>query len=225
MDEKIEVLEKKVTLLKDFKKGAIQQIFPAQGETTPKLRFPEFTTPWEEKRLKSIIKYWNYDKAETNLYRKITLGLNLAGIKFSDESRKLADKRPFYLRKKGEILIGKQNYFNGSIAIINESFDSTICSNALMSFRVNSNNLTKFIYFSISRTDYLKKHEFLADGTGQKEISEKKFENLSISLPSLPEQRKIAEFLSSLDEKMEATEAQLNQARLFKKSLLQKMFV
>ena len=33
----------------------------------------------------------------------------------------MADKRPFYIRKKGEIVIGKQNYFNGSIAILQKN--------------------------------------------------------------------------------------------------------
>lgn len=48
---------------------------------------------------------------------------------------------------------------------------------------------------------------------------------ISFSAPCLEEQTKIANFLSAIDQKIEVTEQQLEQAKLWKKGLLQQMFV
>ncbi|RME30441.1 MAG: restriction endonuclease subunit S, partial [Deltaproteobacteria bacterium] len=52
LDELIRAEEGRLEALKTHKKGLMQQLFPAPGETTPRLRFPEFRDagPWEVKR-------------------------------------------------------------------------------------------------------------------------------------------------------------------------------
>ncbi|WP_419595374.1 restriction endonuclease subunit S, partial [Thiolapillus sp.] len=56
LDEVIGLQAKKVQALKRHKKGLMQQLFPAEGETTPRLRFPEFREAgaWEVRRLGEI---------------------------------------------------------------------------------------------------------------------------------------------------------------------------
>lgn len=179
---------------------------------------------WKEKRLEELLISRNKEKVNnTKEYQKITIKLNLKGIEKNFSEREMADTRPFYIRELNEIIIGKQNYFNGSIAIVTKEFAGCICSNAIMSFKVKKDNV-KFIFYYISRRDYLKKREFLANGTGQKELSEKDFLNFVIKLPCLEEQQKIADFLSSIDNKIEKLSSKLEELKEFKKGLLQQMF-
>ncbi|MCI6190916.1 MAG: restriction endonuclease subunit S [Clostridium sp.] len=223
VDEKIQNQQDKITHLENIKKGFMQKIFSrkiifkdANGN-----EFPE----WEERKLSRILKEGSKEKVDdTSQYRKITVKLNLKGINFSEIKRDMVDKRPFYIRYKDEIIIGKQNYFNGSIAIVDEIFDGCICSNAIMSFKVIRENL-KFVYFYLSQSSYIAKNAYLANGTGQKELTEKDFLNMKIELPCLEEQQKIADFLSSFDEKIDVEKETLEHLKELKKGLLQQMFV
>ncbi len=54
IDELITVQDQKVMLLKERKRALLQQLFPQNGETTPRLRFPGFTGEWEEKVFSNV---------------------------------------------------------------------------------------------------------------------------------------------------------------------------
>ena len=56
IDDLITAQTQKLDTLKTHKKGLMQHLFPAEGETLPKLRFPEFldTEEWEEKRMEEV---------------------------------------------------------------------------------------------------------------------------------------------------------------------------
>ncbi len=150
--------------------------------------------------LSDVVEHINNDKVvSTNKYKKIIVCLHNKGIKFLIGNSDSVDKRPFYLRKKGEIIIGKQNYFNGSIAIIKQEFDNCISSNAIVCFKIKEDFSTYFIYELLSNVNFLEKRKALANGTGQKELSEKELFSFKIYLPKLKEQQKVTELLSSMD--------------------------
>lgn len=222
IDEKIFIVDQKVKQLENYKNGLTQAIL------TQRIHFKnkngKYFPAWQERLLSDVLVIGSKEAvSDTGRYNKITIKLHKHGVEFSQVGREMADTRPFYVRKEGEIIIGKQNYFNGSIAILDKKFDGAICSNAIMSFRVVQNN--KFVYEYISSPAYLKKRESLANGTGQKELSEKDFLRFSIQVPVQEEQQKIADFLMQLDEKINSENKKLEQAKKFKKALLNKMLV
>ena len=217
-DDLIENLKKLIEKKELYKKGVMQRVL------TGKVRFNGFKDEWETVKLKDILIAGSKDRVpDTSKYKKITIKLHNKGIEFSNIERKMADKRPFYIRKKDEIIIGKQNYFNGSIAIVDEEFDNTICSNAIMSFTVNKNCNNKFIYFLLSRKSYMQKYYHLANGTGQKELSESDFLNFNLLIPSLEEQNKIAELLTLIDKDIDNLKQLLHLRKLQKKGVMQKL--
>lgn len=214
-------IEKQTQLIKKLelrKKGLMQQLL------TGKKRMLGFFGPWKKVRLKEIfIEGSKIPVDSTSRYKKISIGLYKKGISYVDDNKVKADIRPFYVREKGEIIIGKQNYFNGSIAIVNDKFDGTICSNAIMSFRVKNLFNLKFIYEAISQPDYLKKREMMANGTGQKELSEKDFLNFDIVVPSFEEQIAIAQILTAADREIELEQQKLELLRQQKRGLMQQL--
>ena len=135
----------------------------------------------------------------------------------------MADTRPFYVRHTGELIIGKQNYFNGSIALVDKQFDGAICSNAIMSFVISDEVDKNFLYEAISYNSYLEKHAALANGTGQKELSENDFLNFEILIPSINEQHKIADLISSDQKEIDIQKQLVAQYKLQKQGLMQKL--
>ena len=60
---------------------------------------------------------------------------------------------------------------------------------------------------------------------GQGNLSGDIVKALAISIPARDEQQKIANFLSAIDNKINHTHSQLQQTQLYKKGLLQQMFI
>ena len=161
---------------------------------------------------------------QTDKYRKITVKLNKQGLIFSENNREMADTRPFYKRYENELIIGKQNYFNGSIALVSKEYDSCICSNAIMSFKINNIN-NDFLYYQISNNNYINSQSYKANGTGQKELSEKDFLKFKVWVPTQSEQDKIVKCLKSFELKLKTEISFLNNLMLMKKYLLNNLFV
>lgn len=225
LDRQIELEEQKLEKLEEQKKGYMQQIFSQQ------LRFKDEDgsnyLDWSIKELKEIIIPGNKKKIEDkSIYNRLTVGLHGKGVFHLEQERKTKDTRPFYQRYEGELIIGKQNFFNGSIAIIPKEFNGYICSNAIMSYKFKDNINSKYVLEYLLQNDFLRKNEFLADGTGQKELSEKNFEVLKINIPnSTEEQQKIGDFFSTLDNFIEKQSNKIELLKERKKGFLQKMFV
>lgn len=180
---------------------------------------------WKKVKLKEVLNEGSKDKVEdTSRYQKLTIKLNLKGMEKAKVRENMADKRPFYVRQEGEIVIGKQNYFNGSIAILPKELDGGICSNAIMSFKVKDNAVNNYMYYMLSDNNFMKRRSHLANGTGQKELSEKEFLNFDVLLPPIEEQEKIVSLLNSVDNIINHIEVKKEKIRQYKKELLQKEY-
>jgi len=70
-----------------------------------------------------------------------------------------------------------------------------------------------------------KQYKAFETGTALKQLPKGNLKKIKLKIPSLKEQIKIANFLSSIDAKIAQTQKELEQTKVFKKALLQKMFV
>lgn len=218
-DLAIEKQEQLIEKKKEFKKGLMQRLL--SGE----VRFKEFTDEWRKLKLGDIL----YEPVKEKVvnpseYELITVKLHCNGVEKTGKFPNITENgRPYYFRNPGELLIGRQNFHNGGIAIVPEGIKNNICSNAISSFCAKDSINIDFVYYYLSRRDYYKKVEFLIGGTGQKEISKKEFNNLKISIPNYLEQCKIVDFLKTVDNEIELLKKELEALKLQKKGLMQRL--
>ena len=81
----------------------------------------------------------------------------------------------------------------------------------------------KFVYKLFASNVIQRQIEKIAFGSAQPQLTVKEINNLKIPLPPLKEQEKIADILSTADEKIDAIELQIQKAETLKKGLLQKL--
>ena len=107
--------------------------------------------------------------------------------------------------------IDKPMYYNGKIWTVDTLFYTH-------SFR---DAVPKFIFYLFSRINW-KLHN---EAGGVPSLSKSTIEQIALSLPPVPEQTLIANFLTSIDEKINHTQTEITKTEVWKKGLLQKMFV
>lgn len=215
LDKKIELQTKKIEALKLFKLSITQNIFNEK-------KLNDFQSVTLEKILKPGSKI---PVKNTSEYEKMTVKLNFKGLAKLEIKKEMADTRPFYVRNENEIIIGKQNYFNGSIAKVTKDFKGCICSNAIMSFTtINGVNVDYVLYY-LSQKNYINRRKFLANGTGQKELSEKEFLKFVIKLPSTQIQNDISKKISCVSNLLLLENKKLTTLNNLKKGLLQNLFI
>jgi type I restriction enzyme S subunit len=98
----------------------------------------------------------------------------------------------------------------------------TISRGIISGFRTKEDGIFLSYYLNSNKKIDIAK---LGQGVSVVHLYASQLKLLKISLPSLPEQTKIANFLSSIDTKIDQATKQLNQTKQFKKALLQQMFV
>lgn len=225
IDKKISLTEKKLELFREYKKGVMQKIFSQE------LRFKDSNgndySEWEEKEVGSLLTESKILPKYQDLEKRITVKLNLKGIekrKITPEEKEGATTN--YLRKEGQFIYGKQNFHKGAFGIIPKELDGFQSSSDIPSFDFNFDLICpKYFFYYFSQEIVYKNLENIASGTGSKRIQPKIFFKEILSLPTLEEQEKIADFLSSIDSKIESIEKELEGLKEFKKGLLQQMFV
>ena len=205
VDEKIQQLTRKATLLEQYKKGVMQQLFSG------KLRFKDANGKdygdWEEKKLGEVLKigngkdYKHLEKGNIPVFG--TGGYMLSVNKF------LHSGETVFIGRKGTI--DKPFYFKGDFWTV----DTLFYTHAF------KNSIPKFIYCVFQQINW-KLHN---EASGVPSLSKSTIEKLKFEFPCLEEQQKIANFLSNIDNKIEGVNQQLAQTQAFKKGLLQRMFV
>ncbi len=240
VDEKIAQLTKKCELLARYKKGVMQQIFSQE------LRFKDDDgrdfPDWEEKTFSQAnIKVIDGDRGDNypnssdfsdDGYCLFLNAKNVTKSGFIFNEVSFISKEKDEVLRKGKLIrndlilttrgtVGNIAYFDKSIKYKNVRINSGMviirneCSN------IDSNYLYKYFYSPRFR----KVLEQITFGSAQPQLTVAEINKFKIGIPILKEQIKIANFLTSIDEKITEAQTYLDTVKQYKQGLLQQMFV
>ena len=237
LDEVIAAHSQKLDLLKEHKKGLMQNLFPQEGETVPKYRFKEFENDgeWVEKIFDDILEvtrlagyeyseYWKEDeKKEIIALRgynigKGTLLLHNLGYISNELSLQLNRSKLF----KGDIVYPCVGTI-GNAVVIEEDNKFHIQQN-IAKLTPKKDISPYFIsQFLMSHLGLIEVNKFNATSS-QPNVLVGSLRNFKICIPKITEQQKIASCLSSLDALITAQTENIEQLKLHKKGLMQGLF-
>ena len=231
IDKKIELLEDKYAYYQYFKKYLMQQIF------AQKLRFEDddgnHYKNWEELHLKDIISLKGGYAFKSELFKDE--GMPIIRISnISPDNSVILDDLVYYdklnndsdfIIKKGELIIAMSGATTGKVAVYGLQHDSYINQRVGLFKKTSSKLYYPFlVQYTLSDSFKRELQKTLVAGA-QPNISKKEIESFSINLPEYEEQKKLADLLSNLDLKINAIKNQNSEIKMFKRSLLQQMFV
>ena len=208
VDELIAAQVRKVEALKTHKKGLMQQLFPREGETQPRLRFPEFQVAggWDVKPFQKL-----FTIGSGRDYKHLSGG-NIP-VYGSGGYMLLVDD---FLYDGESVCIGRKGTINNPMFLTGKfwTVDTLFYTH---SFR---DCLPKFIYAIFQNIDWLKHNE----AGGVPSLSKTIIEKIQTAVPGTVEQQKIADCLSSVDELIAAQVRKVEALKTHKKGLMQQLF-
>ena len=209
VDKKIQLLENKKEQLELYKKGVMQKTF--SQEICFKDDNGNNYSDWQERKLSDIAKiYQPKTISQADLTKD---GYDVFG------ANGIIGKYHSFNHEFNQVVVTCRGSSCGTVNFTNPF--SWITGNAMVinlddSFDVNK----KFLFFQLYNTDFT----YLITGSGQPQITAD-IKSHKVLLPNLDEQKKIADFLSSIDKKIDCVSVQIEKTKEFKKGLLQQMFV
>ena len=234
VDSKIEQLSKKQALLGEYKKGLTQQIFSQaiRFKADDGSDFPD----WKEKKLENVLKRTstglnprqNFKLGYGENYYVTIKNISNGKLDFS-KCERIDENAMTMIANRSDL--SKGDLIMSSIGNVGESYlldkepENWNINESVFMLRASELMLPQFLYFIITNEQSKWYLESNSTGSSFKSIKLGELKLLPLGLPSLEEQTKIANFLSSIDTKIEQVGKQLDESKQFKKALLQQMFV
>lgn len=240
-DELIAAQARKVDALKNHRKGLMQQLFPREGETQPRLRFPEFqdAPKWEAKPLGELVEFQS--------------GFAFSSSSFGNEGRKLVTPKNFtkhgygnfeesvskytteevperFVCNPGDLLVLLTDLtptceLLGKPLLLGERDDSVLLNQRVVKVEASASALAtlflKYVFLSERYNTHIIK---TATGSTVKHSSNKVLQEMPLLYPSLSEQQRIATCLSTLDDLIGAEAEKLSALKTYKRGQMQQLF-
>ncbi len=211
LDEVITAQIQKLDLLKDQKKGLMQNLFPQEGEKVPKFRFKEFENDgdWVEKSFENLFEigngrdYKHLDKGEIPVYGSGGYMLSVDEYLYDGES--------VCIGRKGTI--DKPMFLNGKFWTVDTLFYTHLFKNSL----------PKYIFYVFENINWREHNE----AGGIPSLSKTNIYKIKVLVPpnnNLEEQKKIASCFSSIDTLIAAQVEKIEKLKWHKKGLMQGLF-
>ncbi|HCH8075350.1 TPA: restriction endonuclease subunit S, partial [Acinetobacter baumannii] len=236
VDEKISQLTQKHALLTQYKQGMMQKLFSQQ------IRFKaddgsEFGE-WGKAKVGNITEtifgypFDSKEMVEDNNGIPLMRGINIGEchIRHSFELDRFFLKdtsklEKYFVRVNDIVLSMDGSKVGRNSAFVTEKDAGSLLVQRVCILREKENTNIQYVYQWIISKEFHRYVDQVKTSSGIPHISGKQIQDYEISYPCLEEQTKIANFLSAIDQKIEVVTQQIEQAKTWKKGLLQQMFV
>ena len=202
-----------------------------ENEVVPKLRFKEFSENWIQLTFNEISKEFSYGTGSAatkydgeNKYLRIT--------DIDDETRMFKPKpltspnciiEDKYKLKEDDIVFARTGASVGKSYLYNNCDGNLIYAGFLIKMSVNSAD-SSFIFYETLREKYYKWVSVCSVRSGQPGLNAEELKSYKLYLPNLIEQKKIALFISAVDEKLQQLSKKKELLEDYKKGIMQKIF-
>ena len=236
LDDLITAETQKLAALKTHKKGLMQQLFPAEGETVPRLRFPEFrdAEDWEEKPLKSVfLIFQGFAFLSNDATNQGARWLKIAdvGIQYMNSGTpsylpaNYKDEYEKFLVEVGDYVIALTRPILGKdlkMAKVDSIYDNALLNQRVGKLVTDENK--DFVYCLLQTSRLISDIEKNIAGNDPPNLSSQQIGDILVRVPLGDEQQKIADCLSSVDALITAQGEKIEALKLHKKGLMQQLF-
>lgn len=239
VDKRITANEKNLISLRKYKKSVIEKIYTQQirFKAEDKVNYPG----WEMLQFGAVYKF-----LKTNSYSRAELETDgiIKNIHYGDIHTRLSasfdssKERLSFVHEPVRVDLCK----TGDLVIADASEDRKDVGKAIEIIQINSDKIVSGLHTFLARPindnlsvgfgAYLMQSSAvrrqimrIANGASVLGISKRELSKIMLTVPCKQEQQKIADYLASLDAKINLVEAETARARVFRKALLQRLFV
>jgi type I restriction enzyme S subunit len=230
VDELMAAQARKLVALKTHKKGLMQQLFPREGETQPRLRFPEFRNAgeWEEQSIGDFGKVVTGSTPSTSQPLFYGGGIpfvspaDISDMRFVEQTKTTLTAEGFaetrHIRAGSVLFVS----IGSTIGKVAQNVYDCATNQQINAVIPSAKHSGGFVYFALSLAS-----ERIAKLAGRQAvpiINKSLFSSVRILVPKLPEQQHIASCLGSLDALITAETQKLEAIKTHKKALMQQLF-
>jgi len=230
LDELIAAQGRKVEALKTHKKGLMQQLFPREGETQPRLRFPEFQSAgdWEEQSVEDFGKVVTGSTPSTAQPAFYGGGIpfvspaDISDMRFVEQTKTTLTADGFaetrHIRAGSTLFV----CIGSTIGKAAQNIRDCATNQQINAVVPSSKHSDGFVYFCLSFAS--ERIALLAGKQAVPIINKSLFSSVRLLAPKLAEQQRIADCLSGLDALISAATQELDTLKTHKQGLMQQLF-
>lgn len=224
LDHLIALHQRKCDEVKSLKKYMLQKMFPQNEQKVPEIRFEGFTEAWEQRKLGEVFKEYS-EKNHTEL-SALTIIQGGGTVKREESDRNLmydkSNLSNYKMVRKNDFIVHLRSFEGG----LEKSLLDGIISPAYHTF--HSDVADSRFYYPYFRSHEFIKHKLVPHVYGIRDgrsIDIAGMKTIEIPYTSIEEQRKIGDYLESLDHRITLHQQKCEELKKIKKFMLQKMFV
>ena len=232
LDHLITLHQRKYDKLTNMKNSMLEKMFPKNGANVPEIRFKGFTDAWEQRKLGEAVQEVTRNDATSDA----PIMMITANNGFIEQSERYAfnnageSLKKYILLEKGELAY---NHGASKLRPYGSCFTLTTSENARIPFVYHcfsaDEQNSEFLSIELNGADVENQlRRIVSSGArmdGLLNISFQEYVSVSVLLPTIEEQNKIADFFKNLDNLITLHQRELEKLKNFKKACLEKMFV